>query len=89
MKKYTNPLLRATTAAALLFIIWDQRTQIKQLKSEPTHCQQIISERDSLKNEMFVKDIEIGRYEHMLDLFESEFDSTCKEKMYELMNETE
>ena len=89
MKKYINGFLRLGTAAALLFVIYNQNKQIKQLETDNKSIQVIKNERDSLKQEIFVKDIEIGSYTHILDLLDTELDADCKAKVDELKKQVE
>jgi hypothetical protein len=58
------------------------------LASEQTYCS-TENERDSLKSEIFAKDIQIGQYEHIMDLLDNELDTDCKAKVEELKGQTE
>jgi hypothetical protein len=89
MKRYINGFLRLGTAAALLFVIYSQNNEIKQLKTDNESIEVIKNERDSLKQEIFVKDIEIGSYTHTLDLIDTELDADCKAKVEKLKNQVE
>ena len=64
MKKYINPLLTAGSLLALLTTIYFQNERINQFKVEVKTLQ---STTDSLRDENFIKDVEIGRYELTLD----------------------
>jgi len=44
---------------------------------------------DSLKSDIFVKDIEIGRYEYILDRAEDEMSPKCKQELEKIYGETE
>jgi hypothetical protein len=89
MKRYINGFLKLGIAAALLIVIWHQKKQIKQLKTDNSNIDLIKNERDSLQSEMFTKDIQIGRYEHIMDLLDNELDAECKTKVDELKGQTE
>ena len=89
MKRYINGFLRLGTAAALLIVIYNQNKQIKQLQSDNESIDVIRNERDSLKSEIFTKDIEIGSYSHILDLLDTELDPDCKAKVEELKKQVE
>jgi hypothetical protein len=89
MKRYINGFLRLGTAAALLIVIYNQNKQIKQLKADKEGIDLIRNERDSLKSEIFTKDIEIGSYSHILDLLDTELDVNCKAKVDELKKQVE
>ena len=73
----------------LFYILFDQKEQIKNLQQENSKVELIKHERDSLQSEMFTKDIQIGRYEHILDLLETELDADCKAKVDDLKLQTE
>lgn len=89
MKKYIGPILSLASVGMLFYILFDQKEQIKILKQENSKVELIKHERDSLQSEMFTKDIEIGRYEHILDLLDTELDADCKAKVDDLKLETE
>jgi hypothetical protein len=59
------------------------------LKKENSNVVIIKKECDSLKSEIFTKDIQIGRYEHIFDLLDTELDVDCKTKVDELKGQTE
>ena len=89
MKKYINGFLRLGTAAALLIVIYNQNNQIHKMKNDISNIETIKHERDSLQSEMFTKDIQIGRYEHIMDLLDTELDADCKAKVDDLKLQTE
>ena len=86
MKKYINSILGVVTSAVLLFIIYHQKNDIK----ESNRKYEIIQLRyDSLKSEMFTKDIQIGRFEIILDRAQGEMSPDCKEEFEKILHETE
>lgn len=89
MKKYITAALSLASVGMLFYIIHNQRDQIKNLKLENENVVTIKNESDSLKSEMLTKDIQIGRYEHILDLLDTELDIDCKEKVDYLKSQTE
>jgi hypothetical protein len=44
---------------------------------------------DSLKGEIFTKDIDLGRYEYMLDRAEDEMSPDCRKQLEKIYGETE
>ena len=64
MKKYINPLLTAGSLLALLTTIYFQNERINQFKVEVKTLQ---STSDSLHDELFIKHIQLSRYELTLD----------------------
>lgn len=44
---------------------------------------------DSLTMEMFVKDINLGRFEHVLDRAEAEMSPDCKQELETILSQTE
>ena len=89
MRKYINAALSLASVGLLFYIIYNQRQQIKSLKAEIQNVETIKIERDSLQSEIFTKDIQIGSYEHVLDLLETELNPDCKAKVEELKGQTE
>ena len=64
MKQYINPILTACSLLALLTTIYFQNERINQFKVEVKTLQ---STADSLHDEVFIKHIQLGRYELSLD----------------------
>jgi hypothetical protein len=64
MKKYINPLLTAGTLIALLTTIYFQNERINQFKVEVKTLQNVT---DSLHDESFNANVQLGRYELTLD----------------------
>jgi hypothetical protein len=89
MKKYIGPILSLASVGMLFYVMFDQKEQIKNLQQENSKVELIKHERDSLQSEMFTKDIQIGRYEHILDLLDAELDADCKAKVDDLKLQTE
>lgn len=89
MKKYINAVLSLASVGMLFYIIYNQREQIKTFKKENSKVELIKHECDSLQSEIFTKDIQIGRYEHIMDLLDTELDADCKAKVDDLKLQTE
>ena len=85
MKKYINPILSLVTVAALLCINYYQTNSIKKLQVDNNT---IRTECDSIKSEMFTKDIQIQRYEYIMGMVE-EMPLGCKEEFNKILHETE
>jgi hypothetical protein len=86
MKQYINPLLRAVSLAALLYVVYSQNKSISRLKTDNII---LINERDSAQQELFIKDIDLGRYEHIMDRLDTELSPECNDKLHEISGETE
>jgi len=84
MKKYINPLLRVATVGMLLYVIYNQSQSIKELRAAYAPLQY---QCDSLKSEIFVKDIDIERYSIIID--RANEDPRCNKVLNKLFNETE
>jgi hypothetical protein len=84
MKQYINPLLRVATVGMLLYVIYNQSENIKELKANNASIQY---QCDSLKSEIFVKDIDIQRYGIIID--RANEDPRCSKVLNKLFNETE
>ena len=79
MKKFINPILRLGTAIALLSVIYMQNSEIKELKEKSQIIEKVAplpedinvtnlinsieSERDSLREELFMERVDAGRHE--------------------------
>jgi hypothetical protein len=89
MKKYIVLLI----AGILLFVIFRQNRVIKEMKLDvKTTSDSLLimkNKMDSLKMEMFVKDIDLGRFEHVLNRAESEMSPECKEELETILSQTE
>ena len=84
MKQYINPLLRVATVGLLLYVIYNQSESIKELKAAHAPLQ---FQCDSLKSEIFVKDIDIQRYGIIID--RANEDPRCRRVLNKIFNETE
>jgi hypothetical protein len=70
------------TYSFMLNEITNQKTKIKELETKLTQSQAI---QDSIKEEMFVMDIDLGRYEFVIE----SLDTNCKEKALNILSNTE
>ena len=86
MKHYINPILRALTVAILLYTIYQQDT-VKQEQQKV--IKEITAQLDSLKAEESMKDIQIGRYEIILERLEEELPHECKTQVDNILNTVE
>lgn len=84
MKQYINPLLRVATVGMLLYVIYNQSENIKTLKATNASIQY---ECDSLRSENFVKDIDLQRFDIIID--RANEDPRCNKVLNKLFNETE
>jgi hypothetical protein len=89
MKKFITPALRVATAIGLLYIIWSQRGQINDLKMKTTQYDSLKNECDSLKGEIFTQEIQVGRYEVIMDNLETELSPDCKKTLNEVLSQVE
>ena len=93
MKRYLAPAFRIATALTLLYIIYHQKNELVSIKigtSLAKHQRDsLIIVCDSLRSEMFVKDINISRYEFIMDRATGELNPECKEQIEKIVNETE
>jgi len=84
MKEYINPLLRVATVGLLLYVIYNQSESIKELKATNTTIQ---FKCDSLESENFTKDINLQRFDIIID--RANEDPKCSKVLNKLFNETE
>lgn len=84
MKKYIDGLL-ILGIGVCLFTLMKQNKQINKIKSDvkPTLDSLVImrNQIDSLNSEIFVKDIEIGRYQVIFERAEGEMSPECKQEL--------
>jgi hypothetical protein len=81
MKKYIGAALSLSSVGMLFYIIFNQKEQIATLTSTRPNVDSLHHVIDSLKSEIFVKEIEVGRYEIIFDRAEAEMTPECKEEL--------
>lgn len=86
MKQYINPILTACSLLALLTTIYFQNERINQFKVE-VKTLQLTS--DSLHDEVFIKHIQLGRYELTLDHLQEVNPKAALEFVNYMSHETE
>jgi uncharacterized protein YlbG (UPF0298 family) len=73
--------------------IFVQRQQYKKIyslnKELKIKTDSLKKQVDSLTSEMFVKDIQIGRYEYIMDRAQAEMTPDCKEELETILKQTE
>jgi len=73
--------------------IFVQRQQYKKInslnKELKIQTDSLKKQVDSLTSEMFVKDIQIGRYEYIMDRAQGEMSPECKEELETILKQTE
>jgi hypothetical protein len=82
MKEYIAPLLRFGALILLLTTIYEQNNVINEYKAKAS------VNIDSLQNELFINQSNVGRYETALGLL-SEEDSVAAKKFEDKLSETE
>lgn len=68
MKKYIGAVLSIGTVGILFYTLFDLRHQVDNLKKELVIT---TAQKDSLHDENFIKQVEIGRYELTINHLES------------------
>jgi len=86
MKKYINPLLTAGSLLALLTTIYFQNERINQFKVEVKTLQNVT---DSLHDESFNANVQLGRYELTLDHLQEANPKAALEFVNYMNHETE
>ena len=86
MKQYINPILTACSLLALLTTIYFQNERVNQFKVEVKTLQ---STADSLHDEVFIKHIQLGRYELSLDHLQKVNSNAALEFVNFMNHETE
>lgn len=82
MKEYIAPILRFGALILLLTTIYEQNKVINEYKAKAS------INIDSLQNELFINQSNVGRYETALGLL-SEEDSVAAKKFEDKLSETE
>jgi len=67
MKKYINGILSIGTIGLLFYTLFDLRNQVKQVDVLKKQLTEMTAEKDSLHDEMFIKHVQLDRYELSLD----------------------
>jgi hypothetical protein len=86
MKHYISPIIRIATAGVLLYIVYHQNIQIRSLTSQGRSVQYIC---DSLEAELSARDMQMSRYQIILDRADEELNSECKEQLEEITKNVE
>jgi hypothetical protein len=85
MKKYiTTGIVIAMGISIIFLFIQNQKNKEMLDKMKP-----IQSYIDSIVSENQMKDIEVGRYEYILDRADQEMSPECKDKLDSIFGETE
>jgi hypothetical protein len=86
MKQYINPLLTAGSLIALLTTIYFQNERVNQFKIEVKTLQNVA---DSLHDEVFNANVQLGRYELSLDHLDEVNPKAALEFVNYMSHETE
>lgn len=73
----------------MTFFYFQQQDELQKCQSSNFEKQLLINQIDSLKSELFVRDVEIGRYEITLELFKEKNKSGADEFELILTTQTE
>jgi len=85
MKKYITTFIVIAMGISIIFLfIQNQKNKEMLDKMKP-----IQSYIDSIVSENQMKDIEVGRYEYILDRVDQEMSPECKDKLDSIFSETE
>jgi len=92
MKKYVDELL-IIGIGVCLFTLIKQNKNITSIKESVKPLQDSIvslkQENDSLKSEIFVREIDLGRYEVIFDRAEGEMSPECKDELEKIKSTVE
>jgi hypothetical protein len=67
MKKYINVILSIGTVIVLFYTLFDLKNQVKQVDVLKKELNRVTVVKDSLYDETFSKQVELGRYELSLN----------------------
>lgn len=63
MKKYIGPILSIATIGMLFYTLFDLKEQVKQIPQLQKELDSVMYQRDSLHDEAFMLNVELGRHE--------------------------
>lgn len=89
MKKYINAILSITTLGLLFYILIDLKEQVKQIPVLKKEIDSLSTVKDSLTNEVFMREIQNGRYESTIYYLEETNPKAATEFKNYLEHETE
>jgi len=88
MKKFI--IILVCMIVGCIFIQRQQYKKINSLNKElKIQTDSLKKQVDSLTSEMVVKDIQIGRYEYIMDRAQAEMTPDCKEELETIISQTE
>jgi hypothetical protein len=85
MKKYISVIFNICLISMIVYIVYNQKSQIKRLESKNAI---LTKQYDSIKSECFVAYIHQQRLEKIIDKSE-EMSPDCKEEFEKMLHETE
>jgi thiaminase len=85
MKKYITTFIVIAMGISIIFL-FIQNQKNKEMLDKMKPIQTYI---DSIVSENYMMNIEVGRYEYILDRADQEMSSECKDKLDSIFGETE
>ena len=89
MKKYINAILSIATLGLLFYTLIDLKEQVKQIPVLKKEIDSLSIIKDSLTNEVFMREIQNGRYESTIFYLEETNPKAATEFKNYLEHETE
>ena len=89
MKKYIGAVLSIATIGLLFYTLFDLKEQVKQIGILQKQLDSTITVKDSLVNEVFIREIENGRYQTTLYYLEEANPKVALEFKKYMENQTE
>lgn len=89
MKKYINAILSIATLGLLFYTLIDLKEQVKQIPVLKKEVDSLSIIKDSLTNEVFMREIQNGRYESTIYYLEETNPKAATEFKNYLEHETE
>ena len=89
MKKYLNAILSIGTVAVLFYTLFDLKEQVKQVDVLKKQLNTVTVLKDSLYDEAFIKQVELGRYELSLNYLQEINPKAAKQFTNYMNHETE
>jgi hypothetical protein len=86
MKRYLSIIVTIFVIVMYHYALNRTKNQLKSVQSELTIVKH---ENDSIRSEITIKDIEIGRYEYIFDRAQTEMSPDCQKELEDIWKQTE
>lgn len=89
MKKYIKTVLILANFALIIYLLWNNQKVTTEFRREKFKSDSLQFKIDSLMSEEQIRQIEIGRYEVILERAETEMSDECKTEFQQILKTIE